>query len=103
MCQGDAQMMIGEGRSYVRIFLERLAKENSSVADLCNKAAREMKQVVDASNEMFRIRGGVHQSKEVLDNFMKPEIRQRTAALIDQALKHELNAIKLIKEIIETM
>ncbi len=103
MCQGDAQSMIGEGRSYAAIFMNRVAKEYPEVEKLAFSARDEFKASAGLSHEMFRIRGGFQQSKETLDNFMKLSIRKQSAEMINQIKEHEQKAIKAISDILDVI
>lgn len=100
MCQGDAQTMVGEGRSYAAFFLEQVGINNPIVQGLCNDAAKYFRQSAECAIKMYEYRGGFQQSAEVLNNFMKSPVRQKTAENIHKAQYHEKAALELMEKII---
>lgn len=101
MCQNDAQAMIGEGRSYAACYIEWIGKSNDVIVKACTDAASHLRASASCIHKMNDLRGGFQQGHEVLENFMKREIREKTADLIDEAKEHEFHAIQLLQEIIE--
>lgn len=100
MCQGDAQTMIGEGRSYAACFLEWIGKNNTTVQRLCIDAATHFRRSAECAMKMYELRGGFQQSAEVLDNFMKRDVREKTAEEIMKAKDHEKMALEIMKDIV---
>lgn len=101
MCQCDAQAMVGEGRSYAAIFLESVGKGNPKIEKLCNEAANHLRKSAKCALDMNEIRGGFQQSAETVENFMKRDVREKTAVLILNAKEHEKSALDLVKEIVD--
>jgi len=100
MCQGDAQTMVGEGRSYAACFLEWVGKNNSTVQVQCKEAATHFKQAAASALKMNEFRGGFQQDAVTLNNFMKRDVREKTAEEILKAKNHEKLALDLMKEIV---
>ncbi|MBI9014787.1 MAG: helix-turn-helix domain-containing protein [Clostridiales bacterium] len=99
MCQGDAQAMVGEGRSYAACFLEWIGKNNTTVQKQCSDAASHFRKSAACAIKMYELRGGFQQSAEVLDNFMRRDVREKTAEMIMEAKDNEKKALEIIKEI----
>lgn len=99
MCQGDAETMIGEGRSYAACFIEWVGRENKVVLSICIDAAKEFRAVAQCAFDMNELRGGFHQNEATLRKFAEPEVRKKTASLILKAKKHEYQACELLKQI----
>ncbi len=111
MCQVDAQTMVSEGRNYAACFLDSLRKnmEDTSINNKttlqtkCTQAASLLRKSAQCSMKMFELRGGFEQSAEILENFMKQDIRKLTADEIIKAKKHEKAALDLMIEILEML
>jgi len=100
MCQGDAQTMVGEGRSYAACFLEWIGKNNTAVQKQCIDAATHFRKSAKCAIGMYELRGGFQQSAEILNNFMKRDVREKTAEEIMKAKNHEKIALEIMKEIL---
>lgn len=99
VCQGDAQTMVGEGRSYAAFFIEWVGRTNENVAELCSQAAKQFRAAAQCSFDMAKVRGGFEQNEKTVKNFAKPKVRKDTAKLIMKAKEHEHKACELFKQI----
>lgn len=100
MCQGDAETMVGEGRSYAACFLDWIGKNNNNVESMCMEAANHFRNSAKCTRNMAELRGGFGQSAEALHNFMHHEVRKKTADKIMIAKEHESKALELMNKII---
>lgn len=100
MCQGDAQTMVSEGRTYAACFMDWIARTNPHIEEECKEVAQAFRASVENSTNMFKLRGGFQQSAEVLSKFMQRDIREKTAVEINEAKKHELHALNIMKDIV---
>ena len=103
VCQGDAQVMVGEGRSYAACFLERIGKANATVAELCNQAAGYFLLAAECTFKMNEPKGGFMQDEAATRKFAEPGVRKQIVPLIIQAKEYEAKACKLCKEILEKL
>ncbi len=103
MCQGDAQVMVGEGRSYAACFLETIGKANGPVADLCSRGARYFRLAAECAFKMNEPKGGFMQDEAAARKFAKPEVRKQIIPLIHQAKEYEAKACALCLEIAEKL
>lgn len=99
LCQSDAQVMIGEGRSYAACFIEWIGKNNAHVNHNCIEAAKQFRAITQCSFDMSKLRGGFQQTEKILKKFIEPEVRKKTAALILKAKQHEYQACEELKKI----
>jgi len=100
MCQGDAQTMVGEGRSYAACFLEWIGENNIAVQAQCIDAATHFRSSAKCAMKMYELRGGFQQSAEILDNFMNRDVREKTYEEIMKAKDHEKMALEIMKDIV---
>ncbi len=103
MCQGDAQVMVGEGRSYAACFLEWIGKTNAAVAESCNHAARYFRLAAECTFKMNEPKGGFMQDEAATRKFAEPEVRKQIVPLIYQAKEYEAKACELCKVILEKL
>ncbi|MBH1942133.1 helix-turn-helix transcriptional regulator [Mobilitalea sibirica] len=103
MCQNDAQVMVGEGRSYAAVFLEWIGKDNDKVADLCMQAARYFRLAAECTFQMNDPKGGFMQDENTTKTFAKPEVRKQIVALIYKAKDYEAKACELLKQIADKL
>ena len=103
MCQGDAQVMVGEGRSYAACFLEWIGKTNEAVASLCSQAANYFRLAADCTFRMNEPKGGFMQDEVNTRKFAEPEVRKQIVPLIYQAKEYEAKACELCREIAERL
>ena len=100
MCQGDAQAMVGEGRSYAACFLEAVGKRNASVAEGCKEAARYFRLAAECIFQMNEPMGGFMHDEATTRKFAEPEVRKQIVPLIYKAQEYEAKACELCKEIL---
>jgi len=103
MCQGDAQVMVGEGRSYAAYFMEWVGRENEKVSDKCNKAAKYFRKAAECAFQMNEPKGGFIQDEQTTRKFAEPEVRKQIVPLIYKAKENEAKACELMKEIVAEM
>lgn len=99
MCQGDAQAMVGEGRSYAAHFLKWIGNTNKELKKTCDEASKHFEATAACAIKMYDIRGGFQQSEKVLNQFMRQDIREKLAKEIENAKSHEFQALELLKQI----
>jgi AraC-like DNA-binding protein len=99
VCQGDAQTMIGEGRSYAACFIEWVGRTNKEVESLCIEAAMYFRAEAQCSFDMVKLRGGFEQNESTVKKFAESEVRKETAKLILKAKEHDYKACELLKQI----
>lgn len=97
MCQGDAQAVVGEGRSYAAHFLNWIGNTNKNIKKICSEASQHFKAAGKSAIKMYQIRGGYDQSEKVLNMFATHEVRLKLAQEIEKARNHELKALELLK------
>lgn len=103
MCQNDAQVMVGEGRSYAAVFIEWVGKEHSSVEKLCNQAAEYFRKAAECTFRMNEVKGGFEQDETTTRKFAEPEVRSKIVPLILKAKEYEAKAGELIQEIVKQL
>jgi AraC-like DNA-binding protein len=100
MCQSDAQVMVGEGRSYAAGFIEYVGREHEEVAERCNKVAKYFKEAAECTFQMDKLKGGFVQDEKNTRRFAEPEVRKQIVTLIYKAKEYEAKACELLKEIV---
>jgi AraC-like DNA-binding protein len=100
MCQSDAQVMVGEGRSYAACFIEWVGRENEKVREKCSKAAKYFRQAAECTFKMNEARGGFAQDEQTTRKFAEPDVRKQIVSLICKAKENEAKACGLMKEIL---
>ena len=100
MCQGDAQVMVGEGRSYAACFMEWFGKTYPDVAESCNRAAKYFRLAAESAFRMNEPKGGFMQDEVTTRKFAEPEVRKQIVALINGAKEYEAKACELCKEVL---
>lgn len=101
MCQGDAQVMVGEGRSYAACFMEWIGGENDNIAKQCNQAAVYFKLAAECTFKMNEPKGGFIQDEQATRKFAEAEVRKQIVPLIYKAKDYEAKACELVKQIVE--
>lgn len=99
MCQGDAQTMIGEGRSYAAYFIEGIGRSNSHINQECLEIANQFRAIAQYSFDMNKLRGGFEQTEKILIKFLESEVREKTATLVLKAKQYEYQVCKQLKRI----
>lgn len=99
MCQSDAQVMVGEGRSYAACFIEWVGKENEEVLDKCNQTAKYFKMAAECAFKMNEPKGGFIQDEQTTRKFAEPQVRKQIVPLIRKAKEYDAKAYELLKEI----
>jgi len=103
MCQQDAMVMIGEGRSYAGCFMEHVAGQYPELKNECTKAAGYFKAVLPLTNKMREYIGGWQQGEAQARKLAERTVRKEIATLIAEAKKLDANACELLRSIIEKM
>lgn len=103
MCQGDAQVMVGEGRSYAAYFTEWVGKTNQMVTEECNLAADFFRATAQCAFKMNEVRGGFEQNETTTRKFADPEVRKQIVSLIQEAKENEAKACDLLRFIVQKL
>lgn len=103
MCQGDAQVMVGEGRSYAACFLEWIGRTNPSVEESCNQAAGYFRKAAECIFQMNEPKGGFMQDEVTTRKFAEPGVRKQIVPLIYKAKEYEAKACELCTEILSKL
>lgn len=103
MCQSDAQVMVGEGRSYAACFIESIGKRHENVAVECGEAAERFRKAAQCAFKMNELKGGFEQNEASVRKFAESEVRKGTAKLICKAASYEAEACELMKSIFNRM
>ncbi|MDF2540811.1 MAG: DNA-binding protein AraC-type [Herbinix sp.] len=103
MCQGDAQVMIGEGRSYAACFLEWITKEHEGVSELGKEAAKYFRLEAECAFWMNEPKGGFMQDEATTRKFAQPEVRKQIVPLILKAKEYDALACGRMKEMIRLL
>lgn len=101
MCQTDAQVMVGEGRSYAAVWLNHIGDSLPQQKVMLSQAAEEFKKAACSVFRMYALRGGFEQTESAAKTFAKPEVRKKVIELIYEAKEHEAKAKSILKEIVE--
>ncbi|MCL2405694.1 MAG: AraC family transcriptional regulator, partial [Defluviitaleaceae bacterium] len=94
-CQGDAETMLGEGRSFASSYMCMLAERHPTVASDLKDCAKLLAAASECVLKMWEAKG----DQDLRDK----QIRHALAALIRQAAKHEKEACVIIKQIIDKL
>ncbi len=103
MCQNDAQVMIGEGRSYAACFVTNIGKQYKELEEKCNRIAKLFRDEAQCAFGMNEPKGGFGQDEETTRMFSNPEVRKKIVTLIHQAKNYDLQAREGIEEILTMM
>lgn len=101
MCQGDAEVMVGEGRSFAAGWMEWVAAQLPAAAAECMACAKALKAVGGCVHKMGLLRGNTMQNAENVQKFAEKEVREKTAQLVLAAAAHEAEAAGWMEKIIE--
>lgn len=99
ICQGDAEVMVSEGRYCAAGFLKWRGADTNQSAELYQKAAGCLEEACGCMNEMIKLRNGYEQSEETLKKFTDSKLRGEIAGLIRKAAKCEDRAVRLLEKI----
>ena len=103
MCQGDAEVMVSEGRHCAAGFLRWLGGHSPEAAEACNRAAGYFDDTCRQINNMMELRNGYEQTEDTLRKFADSGIRRRLAELIRKAAVCEAKAGDALNEVMEKM
>lgn len=103
MCQNDAQVMVGEGRSYAACFMEWTAKCNEVAAQECLEAAKYFREAAQCTFKMNELKGGFLQDETTIRKFSEPGVRRETVNLILEAKENEAKACELLKKLVDRL
>lgn len=98
MCQCDAMTMVGEGRWYAHVFLNREAEAFSTAESPLRKAAECFQNEHKQVEEMGWLLEGHCMGEKQARNLAKPEVRQGLAALIQRCAEYDREAAVHIRE-----
>jgi len=91
-CQGDAETMLGEGRSFASAYMDMLAEKYPALAPEFKDCAKLLSDASGCVPKMWKARG----KQGLRDRHIRVEI----AALIRQAAKYEKEACAILEQII---
>ena len=101
MCQTDAQVMVGEGRSHAACWIQKLGEKHPEINDLCQKAAQQFREAAGCAIEMYKVKGGFEQNEQNIRALARPEVRKQIVALIKKAKHHDQMACEHILHMLE--
>lgn len=101
MCQTDAQVMVGEGRSHAACWIQKMGEKHPEINDLCQKAAHQFREAAGCAMEMYKVKGGFEQNEQNIRTLARPEVRKQIAALIKKAKHHDQMACEHILHMLE--
>ncbi len=101
MCQTDAQVMVGEGRSHAACWIQKIGEKHPEINDLCQKAAQQFRDAADCAMEMYKVKGGFEQNEQNIRTLARPEVRKQIVALIKKAKHHDQMACEHIMAMLE--
>ena len=93
-CQGDAEVMLGEGRSFGSVYMYQLAEKHPAAAAELKECARLLSAAAECVPKMWEARSKGMQDKAT---------RARLAELVRQAARHEKEACVALKAAIGKM
>ncbi len=100
VCQGDAQIMVGEGRTYAAMFLEWVGKTNQTVAKECSMVASYFRAAAQCTARMNDAKGGTELNEATIKKFAQVDVRKQIVSLILEAKENEAKACELLKNIV---
>lgn len=103
MCQNDAQVMVGEGRSYAACFMEWIGNTNAQVSEYCTQAAKHFRLAAECAFKMNEPKGGFEQNEATTRKFAKSSVRRQIVPLILEAGQNDEKACELIVKIVEML
>lgn len=103
MCHGDAMDCLGDGRLNAVKLMNKLAEELPEHKDLCKSAAGYFSKVVSNIWKMAELIGGYGRSEQQMQNLARTDVRQKTAALIDECKEADSKALDVLKQLVEAM
>jgi hypothetical protein len=103
MCHGDAMDCLGDGRLNAVKLMNKLAEELPEHKDLCKSAAGYFSKVVSNIWKMAELIGGYDRSEQQMQNLARTDVRQKTAALIDECKEADSKALDVLKQLVEAM
>ena len=98
--QGDAEIMVGEGRYYASAYIESLAEQYPTLVKELSECAKLLKCASECALKMTEAWSGTGINEESIAKFGEKETRSKIAVLIRQAAKHEKDACIILKDII---
>ncbi len=96
MCQTDAQVMVGEGRSHAACWMRKVGERHPEIRELCVKAAQQFREAAGCAMEMYKVKGGFEQNEQNIRTLARPEIRKQIVSLIKKAKHHDQMACEHI-------
>ena len=101
MCQGDAEVMVSEGRYCAADYLRRLGEEYPTAVNECEHAAKCFDDICSCINDMTALRKGHEQTEDTLMKFVDSDIRSQIAEYIGRAAACESVAAHALEAVIE--
>jgi hypothetical protein len=83
--------------------MNKLAEELPEHKDLCKSAAGYFSKVVSNIWKMAELIGGYGRSEQQMQNLARTDVRQKTAALIDECKEADSKALDVLKQLVEAM
>jgi len=103
MCQTDAQVMVGEGRSHAACWIQKMGEGHPEIRDLCLKAAQQFREAAACALEMYKVKGGFEQNEQNIRTLAQPEVRKQIVTLIKKAKHHDQMACEHILNMLEKL
>lgn len=103
MCQGDAEVMVSEGRHCAAGFLRWLGSRYPDAAADCETAAGHFDAACQQIHGMMELRNGYEQTEDTLRKFADSEIRRQIAAFIRKAAVCEAAAGEAMAAVVERL
>jgi hypothetical protein len=102
MCQGDAMDCLSDGRGNAVKYFKKLS-ETHPEQPLFNKIAEKFQTVVDYTWSMSKILGGWQRDEKQLYALAETKNRLKIAELIDKCKSADAEALKLLKELEQSL
>jgi AraC-like DNA-binding protein len=103
MCQGDAQVMVGEGRSYAACFMDWVACTNEAAADKSREAAGYFRAAAADTHKMSVSNSWWGSDESMIRKFAEPETRRMIVSHILEAKQNEAKACEILKDIVQML
>lgn len=98
--QGDAETMLGEGRSFAAVYISSLAEQYPALSAEFEKCAELLKSASECAAKMRAAHSGDGANIQSMSRFRDKAARTEIASLIRQAARHEKEACDVLKIIV---
>ena len=102
-CQGDQEVMLGEGRDFASVYMVMLAERYPALRTEFSECARLFADEAKTTLKMHQARGGYGMDETTAARFREKQTRDHTAGLIRQAARYENEACIILGRIIELL